>query len=170
MTGAFKMSMKKAPTAMEPSKARCKNSERNSRFCLHGHNCGACRIRPGSDVVQFNVKIIVSSHAVPGNANRAACWDKTALYRRSPRTWRQRLSVNSMTGYNYFDVELYDVEGRVVVETRAPRARHVLAPGEHCVVPPKTAHRASGEDGERCRFTIVQGVGEYDYIPISTPG
>ncbi len=61
------------------------------------------------------------------------------------------------------------VEGRVVVETRAPRARHVLAPGEHCVVPPKTAHRASGEDGERCRFTIVQGVGEYDYIPISRP-
>ena len=59
------------------------------------------------------------------------------------------------------------VEGRVVVETRAPRARHELAPGEHCVVPAKTAHMVTGAVGERCRFTIVQGVGEYDYVPIS---
>ncbi len=58
------------------------------------------------------------------------------------------------------------LEGTTVVETRAPRARHELAPGAHCVVPPKTAHEVTGKDGAGCRFNIIQGVGEYDYIPV----
>lgn len=55
------------------------------------------------------------------------------------------------------------LEGTTVVETRAPRARHELAPGEHCVVPPTTAHIVTGKNGECCKFVIVQGVGEYDF-------
>ena len=55
------------------------------------------------------------------------------------------------------------LEGAVVIETRAPRARHELEPGEHCVVPPLTAHRVSGKDGRGCRVTLVQGVGEHDF-------
>ena len=58
------------------------------------------------------------------------------------------------------------LEGTVVIETRAPRARHELAPGDHCVVPPFTAHRVSGKDGARCRVTLVQGVGEHDFNPV----
>ncbi len=58
------------------------------------------------------------------------------------------------------------LEGTTVVETRAPAARHQLEPGEHCVVPPRTAHEVTGKDGNGCRFTIVQGVGEYDFIPV----
>ena len=62
------------------------------------------------------------------------------------------------------------LEGTVVIETRAPRAAHRLAPGQHCVVPPMTAHRVSGKDGQACRFTIVQGVGEHDFIPVGQTG
>ena len=58
------------------------------------------------------------------------------------------------------------LEGTVVIETRAPRARHELAPGNHCIVPPFTAHRVSGKDGGRCRVTLVQGVGEHDFNPV----
>ena len=58
------------------------------------------------------------------------------------------------------------LEGTVVIETRAPRARHELAPGDHCVVPPLTAHRVSGKAGGRCRVTLVQGVGEHDFNPV----
>ena len=58
------------------------------------------------------------------------------------------------------------LEGTVVIETRAPRARHELAPGSHCVVPPMTAHRVSGKDGSGCRVTLVQGVGEHDFNPV----
>ncbi len=58
------------------------------------------------------------------------------------------------------------LEGTTVVETRAPRARHELAPGKHCVVPPKTAHEVTGKDGNGCRFAIVQGVGPHDFVAI----
>lgn len=56
------------------------------------------------------------------------------------------------------------LEGITVIETKA--TRHELAPGKHCVVPPKTAHEVTGKDGNGCRFTIVQGVGEYDFVPV----
>ena len=58
------------------------------------------------------------------------------------------------------------LEGTVVIETRAPRARHELEPGNHCVVPPMTAHRVYGKDGQGCRVTLVQGVGEHDFNPV----
>jgi quercetin dioxygenase-like cupin family protein len=58
------------------------------------------------------------------------------------------------------------LEGPMVVETRAPRERFVLAPGERCAVPPKRAHRVSGKDGGPCKFAILQGVGAYDFNPV----
>ncbi len=61
------------------------------------------------------------------------------------------------------------LEGTTVVETRAPRARHELGPGEHCVVPQGTAHEVTGKDGEACRFTIVQGVGAHDFNLVGAP-
>jgi len=58
------------------------------------------------------------------------------------------------------------LEGVAVVETRAPRGRFELHPGEHCVVPPDTAHLVTGLAGQGCRFTIVQDVGAYDFQPV----
>jgi quercetin dioxygenase-like cupin family protein len=54
------------------------------------------------------------------------------------------------------------LEGTTIVETRAPRNRHELKPGEHCMVPPMTAHEVTSK-GAGCKFTIVQGVGEHDF-------
>ncbi len=62
------------------------------------------------------------------------------------------------------------LEGTTVIETRAPRARHELTPGGTCVVPPETAHQVAGKDGAGCRFTLVQGVGVYDFIPVGGGG
>ena len=56
--------------------------------------------------------------------------------------------------------------GRVVVETRAPRATYELAPGERCAVPPKTAHYVHGKEDGPCQFLIVQGVGVYDFVSV----
>jgi quercetin dioxygenase-like cupin family protein len=58
------------------------------------------------------------------------------------------------------------LEGPMVVETRAPRALHVLKPGERCAVPPKTAHTVRGQGDGPCKFLIVQGVGTYDFMPV----
>jgi D-lyxose ketol-isomerase len=54
----------------------------------------------------------------------------------------------------------------MVVETRAPRNRYRLEPGERCAVPPKTAHYVHGEDAGACKFLIIQGVGVYDFVPV----
>lgn len=54
-------------------------------------------------------------------------------------------------------------EGRVTVQSRAPRALHDLGPGERCVVAPRTAHRVSNQSRAMSRFLIVQGPGPYDY-------
>ncbi len=54
----------------------------------------------------------------------------------------------------------------MIVETRAPRASHVLMPGERCEVPPKTAHYVHGKDDGPCKFMVLQGVGEYDNVAV----
>ncbi len=56
------------------------------------------------------------------------------------------------------------LEGPMVVKTTSPDADHELLPGDSCTVPPETAHQVAGKNGGRCRFVIVQGVGEYDNI------
>lgn len=58
------------------------------------------------------------------------------------------------------------LEGEVVVETKAPRAEHVLSPGQRCAVGPKTAHTVHGRDGAPCKVMVIQGVGTYDFIPV----
>lgn len=55
------------------------------------------------------------------------------------------------------------LEGRTVVETRAPRGTYELKPGERCAVGPNIAHTVHGYDGGPCKFMVVQGVGTYDY-------
>jgi len=57
------------------------------------------------------------------------------------------------------------LEGPMVVETRAPAATNRLEVGERFLVPAGKPHRVTGLDDGRCSFAIVQGVGEYDYIP-----
>ena len=59
------------------------------------------------------------------------------------------------------------IEGPMQVETRFPDERRILTPGDTTAVPPGQAHRVSGVDEGRCKFLIIQGVGDYDYIPDS---
>jgi quercetin dioxygenase-like cupin family protein len=59
------------------------------------------------------------------------------------------------------------LDGPMVVQTRAPRGRHMLSPGESLIVPAKTAHYVSGLDGGRCRFLLCQG-GVYDFVPVGS--
>ena len=58
----------------------------------------------------------------------------------------------------------YSLEGAVLIETRAPDARRELDPGESATVLPPTAHHVSNPSGKPCRFLLIQGVGQYDFI------
>ncbi len=62
------------------------------------------------------------------------------------------------------------LEGRLVVETSAPRATYLLAPGQRCTVEPRNAHFVHGQDDGPATFMIVQGVGTYDFVPAAGPG
>jgi mannose-6-phosphate isomerase-like protein (cupin superfamily) len=55
------------------------------------------------------------------------------------------------------------LEGRVRVETRAPRDTARITAGQSCTVPVKTAHRVANDGETPCRFLLVQGVGPYDF-------
>ena len=52
------------------------------------------------------------------------------------------------------------------VTTRNPNGVHVLKPGETYAVAPLIGHRVAGVDDQPCKFMVVQGVGQYDYVPI----
>lgn len=58
----------------------------------------------------------------------------------------------------------YGLEGQVVIETRAPAARHEVGAGQSATVTPSVVHQVSNASGAPCRFLLVQGVGKYDFI------
>lgn len=54
------------------------------------------------------------------------------------------------------------LDGPMVVHTRA--RDYDLAPGGQCAVRPGEAHMVEGKGGGSCRFALVQGVGEYNFV------
>ena len=58
----------------------------------------------------------------------------------------------------------YGLEGTVLIETRAPATARELNPGGSASVTPPTAHHVSNTSGTPCRFLLIQGVGQYDFI------
>jgi quercetin dioxygenase-like cupin family protein len=61
------------------------------------------------------------------------------------------------------------LQGRLTVETKAPRDLVVLEPGGTYSIPPKTAHLISNRSGEDCRFMLIQGVGRNDFHLVGQP-
>lgn len=55
------------------------------------------------------------------------------------------------------------LEGAIEIETRAPRGKHRLAPGNEHAVPAKVAHIVRNVADGRSRFMVIQGIGPYDY-------
>jgi quercetin dioxygenase-like cupin family protein len=58
----------------------------------------------------------------------------------------------------------YGLEGTVVVETRDPPARHEVSAGGSATVTCPTFHHVSNQSSEPCRFLLIQGVGQYDFV------
>lgn len=58
------------------------------------------------------------------------------------------------------------MEGPMRIATRDPEGEHVLQAGGTLAVAPGTAHYVAGVDDGPCRFMLVQGVGEYDYVAV----
>ncbi len=61
----------------------------------------------------------------------------------------------------------YVLEGNIRIYLRDPKENVRLAPGETYVVPPKRPHLVVNDGEISATFLILQGIGEYDFIPLT---
>ncbi|MDP6953949.1 MAG: cupin domain-containing protein [Alphaproteobacteria bacterium] len=65
------------------------------------------------------------------------------------------------------DDRFYCLAGAIAVLTRKPDEEFHLGPGDTCLVPTGRAHEVRNAAAEHpSRFLIVQGPGEYDFVPV----
>ncbi|MEP7219708.1 MAG: cupin domain-containing protein [Bacteroidota bacterium] len=60
----------------------------------------------------------------------------------------------------------YVIEGTIGILLRAPDEEIRLGPGGTCSVPPGRPHRVVNTGETSATFLVLQGIGDYDYIPI----
>ncbi len=60
----------------------------------------------------------------------------------------------------------YVLEGQITVHLRDPKQSHVLRPSETFVVEAGRPHLVINSGDVSATFLVLQGVGEYDYIPL----
>jgi quercetin dioxygenase-like cupin family protein len=58
----------------------------------------------------------------------------------------------------------YGLAGILRVETRNPPARHEIRVGQSAKVTAPSEHYVSNPGRSPCRFLLVQGVGQYDFV------
>lgn len=61
----------------------------------------------------------------------------------------------------------YVLEGRLSLFLRDPKEEILLAPGETYAVRPGRAHLVTNGGGGSAVFLVLQGLGEYDYVPLT---
>jgi quercetin dioxygenase-like cupin family protein len=60
----------------------------------------------------------------------------------------------------------YVLVGSLRLSLREPEEERYLGPGETYSVKPRRPHRVSNAGGSSATFLVLQGIGEYDYVPL----
>jgi len=60
----------------------------------------------------------------------------------------------------------YVLEGRLRVFLREPKEDVRLGPGDTCSVAPERPHLIVNDGAASATFLVLQGIGEYDYVPL----
>lgn len=61
----------------------------------------------------------------------------------------------------------YVIEGTIRIFLRGPEEDVRLGPGDTYAVPPLRPHRVVNCGDSSATFLVLQGIGEYDYVPIA---
>jgi quercetin dioxygenase-like cupin family protein len=61
------------------------------------------------------------------------------------------------------------LEGRLRLFLSDPKEEVRLAPGETYTVRPGRAHLVTNTGEASATFLVLQGIGEYDYVPVAGP-
>jgi mannose-6-phosphate isomerase-like protein (cupin superfamily) len=64
----------------------------------------------------------------------------------------------------------YIIEGQVRLFLREPKEEVRLGPGDTYSVRPRRPHRVTNGGNNSATFLVLQGVGEYDYVPLVEQG
>ena len=70
--------------------------------------------------------------------------------------WHKHTDVND---------QFFCKDGAMCIETRMPASATTLEKGDTLKIPCGQPHRVMGLKGGSCQFLIIQGVGEYDFVP-----
>jgi quercetin dioxygenase-like cupin family protein len=71
--------------------------------------------------------------------------------------------------HNHIQDTFYVIAGRLRIFLRDPKAEVMLDQGETYSVAPKRAHLVTNAGEKPVRFLVLQGVGEYDFVPLTEP-
>lgn len=69
--------------------------------------------------------------------------------------------------HNHITDTFFCRRGPMLILTCSPDASHYLVDGDMLAVNPGTPHYAEASSAAGCDFMIIQGVGEYDYVPVN---
>jgi quercetin dioxygenase-like cupin family protein len=62
----------------------------------------------------------------------------------------------------------YVLEGKIRISAQRPNEEVMLAPGEVFQIQPERPHRVTNAGQEPAVFLLLQGVGEYDLVPVKS--
>ena len=68
--------------------------------------------------------------------------------------------------HNNISDTFYVVEGTMRLFLQEPKEEVILKPGESFVAAPGRPHLVTNDGDASLTFLIMQGVGEYDYVPL----
>lgn len=68
--------------------------------------------------------------------------------------------------HNNIQDTFYIIEGRIMVSLREPDEEVRLGPGETYSVRAGRPHRVTNDGDGSATFLVLQGIGQYDYVPL----
>lgn len=68
--------------------------------------------------------------------------------------------------HNHIRDTFYVLEGRLKLYLRDPREEIALSPGDSYTVEPRRPHLVTNAGESSALFLVLQGIGEYDYVPL----
>jgi mannose-6-phosphate isomerase-like protein (cupin superfamily) len=63
----------------------------------------------------------------------------------------------------------YVLEGHIRIFLQEPKEEVRLAPGQTYAVPPRRPHLVTNPGSVSATFLVLQGIGEYDFVPLAKP-
>ncbi|MFC1665153.1 cupin domain-containing protein [Pseudomonadota bacterium] len=68
--------------------------------------------------------------------------------------------------HSYTQDTFYVIEGELKLFMREPKEEVLLGPGETYTVQPRRPHLVTNAIDRSTTFLVLQGIGEYDYVPL----